>query len=120
MRLPRDVSGGQLGRALGKLGCILARQKGSHLRYTTQQGGTHHVTIPGHSPKKRHVARYPERCGCASRLEHGGIVAATGFIGLQQDGLKTVLIPKAEIEFASGRRCARRMGEPRAIGQEQG
>ena len=52
MRLPRDVSGGQLGRALGKLGYILARQKGSHLRYTTQQGGTHHVTIPEHRPVK--------------------------------------------------------------------
>ena len=52
MRLPRDVSGGQLGRALGKLGYILARQKGSHLRYTTQQGGTHHITIPDHRPVK--------------------------------------------------------------------
>lgn len=52
MRLPRDVSGGQLGRALGKFGYALARQKGSHLRYTTQQRGTHHVTIPDHRPLK--------------------------------------------------------------------
>ena len=52
MRLPRDVSGGQLGRALGKRGYILARQKGSHLRYTTQLGGTHHLTIPDHRPVK--------------------------------------------------------------------
>jgi predicted RNA binding protein YcfA (HicA-like mRNA interferase family) len=52
MRLPRDVSGGQLGRALGKLGYTLARQKGSHLRYTTPQRGTHHVTIPDHRPLK--------------------------------------------------------------------
>ncbi len=52
MKLPRDVSGGQLGRAFGKLGYILARQKGSHLRYTTQQGGTHHVTIPDHRTVK--------------------------------------------------------------------
>jgi predicted RNA binding protein YcfA (HicA-like mRNA interferase family) len=52
VRLPRDVSGGQLGRALGKLGYVLARQKGSHFRYTTQQGGTHHVTIPDHRPVK--------------------------------------------------------------------
>ena len=52
MRLPRDVSGGQLGRALSKLGYVLARQKGSHMRYATQQGGTHQVTIPNHSPIK--------------------------------------------------------------------
>ena len=52
MKLPRDVSGGQLGRALSKLGYVPTRQKGSHLRYATQQGGTHHVTIPNHSPMK--------------------------------------------------------------------
>jgi predicted RNA binding protein YcfA (HicA-like mRNA interferase family) len=44
MRLPRDVSGAQLGRALGKLGYVLARQKGSHLRYTTQHA--EHTTSP--------------------------------------------------------------------------
>lgn len=52
MKLPRDVSGGQLGRALGKLGYALSRQKGSHLRYTSQLGGTHHITIPDHRPVK--------------------------------------------------------------------
>ena len=52
MRLPRDVSGGQLGRALGKLGYVLARQKGSHMSYTTERGGIHHVTIPDHRPVK--------------------------------------------------------------------
>ena len=52
MRLPRDVSGSQLGRALSKLGYGLARQKGSHVRYAKQQKGTHHVTIPNHSPIK--------------------------------------------------------------------
>jgi len=46
MRLPRDVSGADLGRALGRLGYVLVRQKGSHFRYTTSRGGTHHVTIP--------------------------------------------------------------------------
>lgn len=52
MKLPRDVSGAQLGRALAILGYQLARQKGSHLRYTTPRGGTHHLTIPNHSPVK--------------------------------------------------------------------
>ena len=52
MRLPRNVSGADLGRALGQLGYVLARQKGSHMRYTTSQRGTHHVTIPDHRPVK--------------------------------------------------------------------
>lgn len=52
MKLPRDVSGKQLGRALAKLGYGLTRPKGSHRRYTTQQRGEHHVTIPEHSPLK--------------------------------------------------------------------
>lgn len=49
MKLPRDVSARQLGRALGKLGYQCTRQKGSHLRYTTEQGGQHHVTIPDYT-----------------------------------------------------------------------
>ena len=52
MRLPRSVSGGQLGRAMARLGYGLVRQKGSHMRYTTSQRGTHHVTIPDHRPIK--------------------------------------------------------------------
>lgn len=52
MRLPRNVSGADLGRALARLGYVLVRQKGSHMRYTTSQGGTHHVTIPDHRPVK--------------------------------------------------------------------
>lgn len=52
MKLPRDGSGARLGRALARLGYGLVRQRGSHLRYTTQQGVTHHVTIPDHSPLK--------------------------------------------------------------------
>jgi len=52
MKLPRDVSGRQLGRAFGKLGYSFTRPKGSHMRYTTQQRGEHHVTIPDHSPLK--------------------------------------------------------------------
>jgi predicted RNA binding protein YcfA (HicA-like mRNA interferase family) len=52
MKLPRDVSGGQLGKALTCLGYRFIRQKGSHMRYTTEQGGTHHLTIPDHRPVK--------------------------------------------------------------------
>lgn len=48
MKLPRDVSGQQLAKALGKLGYEFNRQRGSHMRYTTQQKGEHHIAIPDH------------------------------------------------------------------------
>lgn len=50
MRLPRDVSGGELVRALRTLGYEITRQSGSHVRLTTQRGGEHHVTLPMHDP----------------------------------------------------------------------
>jgi len=52
MRLPRDVSGRQLVRALARLGYEVTRQTGSHIRLTTGRGGEHHVTIPAHNPLK--------------------------------------------------------------------
>ena len=52
MRLPRDVSGRQLAKALGKLGYAFSRQRGSHMRYTTQVHGEHHVAIPDHHPMR--------------------------------------------------------------------
>jgi predicted RNA binding protein YcfA (HicA-like mRNA interferase family) len=50
MRLPRDLGGAELARALEKLGYRVARQTGSHMRLTTVEGGEHHLTIPAHSP----------------------------------------------------------------------
>jgi predicted RNA binding protein YcfA (HicA-like mRNA interferase family) len=47
-RLPRDVSGTDLAKLLGTLGYTVTRQKGSHFRLTTTQGGEHHVTVPNH------------------------------------------------------------------------
>ena len=52
MKLPRDLSGAALAKALAKFGYQITRQKGSHLRLTTQQHGEHHVTIPNHDPLK--------------------------------------------------------------------
>ncbi len=46
MRLPRDRSGRDVARLLEPLGYRITRQRGSHLRLTTQQGGEHHITIP--------------------------------------------------------------------------
>lgn len=47
-RLPRDVSGAELAKLLEAFGYVVTRQKGSHLRLTTQDGGEHHVTVPNH------------------------------------------------------------------------
>lgn len=48
MRLPRDLSGHALAKALETLGYQITRQTGSHLRLTTEERGQHHVTIPNH------------------------------------------------------------------------
>ncbi len=50
MRLPRDVSSVDLTKALRILGYETTRQPGSQVRLTTSENGTHHVTIPNHSP----------------------------------------------------------------------
>ena len=50
MRLPRDLSGDELAHRLGQFGYAIARQKGSHMRLTTQIPSEHHVTIPRHDP----------------------------------------------------------------------
>jgi len=52
MKLPRDISGHELVQALRVLGYVLTRQKGSHMRVTTQQDGEHHEVIPAHNPLK--------------------------------------------------------------------
>lgn len=48
MKLPRDISGNELAKALEKLGYRVTRQTGSHMRLTTEQQGQHHITIPKH------------------------------------------------------------------------
>jgi predicted RNA binding protein YcfA (HicA-like mRNA interferase family) len=50
MKLPRDLSGEVLAKALEKLGYVVDRQTGSHIRLTTHERGEHHITIPNHSP----------------------------------------------------------------------
>jgi predicted RNA binding protein YcfA (HicA-like mRNA interferase family) len=52
MKLPRDVSGPELVKALRALGYVVDRQKGSHVRVTTQRNGQHHEAIPNHHPIK--------------------------------------------------------------------
>ena len=49
-RLPRDMSGRELGRRLERLGYRHERQSGSHMRYRDAQG--HCLTIPDHPALK--------------------------------------------------------------------
>ncbi|MBC6420087.1 MAG: type II toxin-antitoxin system HicA family toxin, partial [Prochloron sp. SP5CPC1] len=50
--------GEYLAKALEKLGYVVERQTGSHIRLTTQYKGEHHVTIPNHSPILRDIENY--------------------------------------------------------------
>jgi predicted RNA binding protein YcfA (HicA-like mRNA interferase family) len=50
MRLPRDLSGAELIKALAKLGYAATRQTGSHVRLTCTKPAEHHVTVPMHDP----------------------------------------------------------------------
>jgi predicted RNA binding protein YcfA (HicA-like mRNA interferase family) len=52
MKLPRDVSGFELIKALKRLGYVETRQSGSHIRLTSTIDGEHHLTIPAHDPLK--------------------------------------------------------------------
>jgi predicted RNA binding protein YcfA (HicA-like mRNA interferase family) len=52
VKLPRDVDGPQLVKALSVLGYEATRQKGSHIRVTTQRDGENHEVIPYHHPIK--------------------------------------------------------------------
>lgn len=52
MKPRRDISGIELAKTLRCLGYDITRQKGSHIRLTTQERGEHHITIPHHNPLK--------------------------------------------------------------------
>lgn len=50
MKLPRDLSGARLIKALDRLGYRVTRQTGSHVRLTCASSKEHHLTIPLHDP----------------------------------------------------------------------
>jgi len=52
MKLPRDLSGADLAKALGRVGYQVTRQTGSHIRLTATMPSEHHVTVPAHDPLK--------------------------------------------------------------------
>jgi predicted RNA binding protein YcfA (HicA-like mRNA interferase family) len=49
-RIPRDISGQELVKALSLFGYRISRQVGSHIRLSTMEEGEHHITIPNHNP----------------------------------------------------------------------
>lgn len=52
MKLPRDLSGKDLIKALERIGYVVSRQTGSHVRLTIEKPETHHITVPNHFPLK--------------------------------------------------------------------
>jgi predicted RNA binding protein YcfA (HicA-like mRNA interferase family) len=48
MKLPRDVSGAALVKALASLGYRVTRRSGSHIRLSCESPRQHHITIPDH------------------------------------------------------------------------
>jgi predicted RNA binding protein YcfA (HicA-like mRNA interferase family) len=52
MKIPRDLTGVELAKLLRKFGYQISRQKGSHIRLTTEQPSEYHITIPNHDPLK--------------------------------------------------------------------
>ena len=52
MKLPRDLSGQDLVKALANFEYEINHQTGSHICLTTQLNGEHHVTVPAHDPIK--------------------------------------------------------------------
>ena len=52
MKLPRDISGLDLARALGQFGYVITRQSGSHVRLTLPDSPQHHLTVPAHAALK--------------------------------------------------------------------
>jgi predicted RNA binding protein YcfA (HicA-like mRNA interferase family) len=52
VKLPRDLSGTQLARALSRVGYRITRQTGSHMRLTSDHPSQHHLTVPSHDSLK--------------------------------------------------------------------
>ncbi|MBI1295328.1 addiction module toxin, HicA family [bacterium] len=50
MRIPRDVSGDDLTKRLARIGYIVTRQSGSHVRLTRRDDNREHsITVPLHA-----------------------------------------------------------------------
>jgi predicted RNA binding protein YcfA (HicA-like mRNA interferase family) len=53
VKIPRDLSGDDLIKKVQRLGYIIVRQKGSHIRLSKKYDDVEHpITIPNHNPIK--------------------------------------------------------------------
>jgi len=52
VKLPRDLNGAELARALARVGYQVTRQTGSHMRLSDQATPQHHITVPAHESLK--------------------------------------------------------------------
>jgi len=53
MKVPRDVNAGDLIKLMARLGYIVIRQTGSHIRISKIINGNEHaITVPNHKPIK--------------------------------------------------------------------
>ena len=52
MKLPRGVSADRLIRALERLGYVVIRQRGSHVRLRNEAPPAHTISVPLHNPLK--------------------------------------------------------------------
>lgn len=74
-KLPRDLSGLELQRALERQGYRATRTAGSHVRLTHPGPPQHHVTIPLHSALKvGTLAAILDELGMAWKLDRGQVL----------------------------------------------
>ena len=52
MKIPRDISGREIIKALKVFNYDVIRQNGSHIMVTSATNGQHHLAIPNHNPIK--------------------------------------------------------------------
>ncbi len=52
MKLPRNISGKEIIKALKVFGYEVVRQNGSHIMVTSKRNGEHYLVIPNHNPIK--------------------------------------------------------------------
>jgi len=89
MKLPRDLSGAELVKALGRVGYHVTRQSGSHVRLTTDTPSQHHVTIPAHDPLK--VGTLAAHLGASSSRRRPGSNTFPSFIRRDGHGVTGVV-----------------------------
>jgi len=81
MRLPRDIDGPRLVKALSVLGYEPTRQKGSHIRVTTRRDGENHEVIPlASSDQDRHARQHPQANRRTPPADCRRIAGDAGFI----------------------------------------